>query len=195
MTRSHHTTWQQLLRSSLIATALTLLLASPPPPSHAATTPPPSPAQAQVSRTHKLPIPWPKGEEPRGAVAKKAEIPDKPWLPGHRGVDLVANPGDAIYASRGGVIAFSGMVAGTPVVSVQHASGLRTTYEPVVAEVRAGDSVRRGQRIGILADTTTLSETARKSPGLSWGARLPNGHYVDPMTLLGPVRVRLYWPK
>lgn len=70
---------------------------------------------------------------------------------GHRGVDLAAAPGAAVVAVAAGTVTFAGPVAGRPVVVVAHADGLRTTYEPVTAVVAAGDAVRGGQRIGVLA--------------------------------------------
>lgn len=94
-------------------------------------------------------------------------------------------------ASRGGVVAFSGSVAGTPVVSIDHSDGIRTTYEPVYSSVTRGQEVRRGEIIGILADSTELPESARQSEGLSWGARIGRRHYIDPLTLLGAIKVRL----
>lgn len=157
-------------------------------------TPPSSlsaPAVSGIFRTHRLPIPTIPGLAPESAVVNQADIPDMNWESGHRGVDLQARPGDAVLASRGGTVHFAGVVAGTPVVSIMHADGLRTTYEPVIASVKKGEKVRRGQQIGTLANAATLGEHARKGPGLSWGAKLGD-QYIDPMTLLGALRVRLY---
>ena len=70
-------------------------------------------------------------------VTRRAEIPEKNWLPGHRGVDLAARPGAPVRAAGGGTVAFVGVVADTPVVSIDHPpsethpEGLRTTYQPV----------------------------------------------------------------
>jgi len=105
----------------------------------------------------------------------------RPWLPGHRGVDLVAEPGAWVHAVGAGVVAFAGVVAGKPVVSIRHGT-LRTTYEPVVAEVRAGDRVRRGQPLGRLA---TAGSHCWAGPCLHWGL-LAGRQYLDPMRLLGP---------
>lgn len=142
----------------------------------------------QIVRSHRLPT------SKDATVLRAADIPDKAWKPGHRGVDLQATPGQVIVASRGGIVAFAGVVAGTPVVSISHSDGIRTTYEPVLARVKAGQQVRRGEPIGVLADATALPDYARASPGLSWGARIEGKErrYIDPMTLLGSVRVRLW---
>ncbi|KAB1503818.1 M23 family metallopeptidase [Corynebacterium sp. 320] len=131
-------------------------------------------APSPFSATHARPVP--------GAVMRPADIPEQNWIAGHRGVDLAARPGQAIHASRGGVVYFAGVVAGTPVVSVMHPDGLRTTYEPVRAGVAAGQRVRRGQTLGWLVDA---EHTTRASQGLSWGAKVGKDTYIDPLTLLG----------
>jgi murein DD-endopeptidase MepM/ murein hydrolase activator NlpD len=79
------------------------------------------------------------------------------------------------------------MVAGRPVVSIDHAGGLRTTYEPVDPSVGAGLRVGRGSPIG------TLMPGHGGCPVeacLHWGLRRGET-YLDPMSLLGPPRVRL----
>lgn len=153
-----------------------------------------NPARSPV-RTHQVPLPGVARGEVERLVLRGSDIPEEDWKPGHRGVDLRADPGQEIVASRGGVVAFAGVVAGTPIVSIQHSDGLRTTYEPVHAAVAVGQHVRRGAVIGHLADADALPETARRSPGLSWGAKWgSSSSYVDPLTLLGDARVRLVPP-
>ncbi len=50
------------------------------------------------------------------------------------------------------MVVFAGQIAGKPVISVQHPDlGLRSTYEPVVASVKRGDSVLAGELIGSVA--------------------------------------------
>ena len=184
-----------------VLTGITVL---PAPPAAGRATPHPSPGAASAGpargvpadvrghpgrRGHRRPVP--------GAVVRAVDIPDRPWEQGHRGVDLAAAPGDPVRASAAGTVVFAGSVAGTPVVSVDHGGGLRTTYEPVVADVRRGDVVTRGAVIGRLADAAALPSTARRGPGLSWGARIrdpasPDGRYIDPMSLLGRPTVRLW---
>lgn len=157
--------------------------------------PPPHPDSSSdapaISATHRLPIAHSSSSDPNDAVLLPAEIPDENWNRGHRGVDLKANPGDAVLASRGGTVYFAGVVAGTPTISVLHSDGLRTTYQPVTATVGKGQAVRRGEQIGTLADASALGPHAQKAPGLSWGARFGE-RYIDPMTLLGAPHVRLY---
>ena len=106
---------------------------------------------------------------------------------GHRGVDLAGTPGAPVLAAGAGTVLFAGMVAGRPVVSVLHANGLRTTYEPVDPSVAAGQAVARGSPIGTLLPGHAGCPVAAC---LHWGA-LRGATYLDPLLLLRPPRVRL----
>lgn len=107
---------------------------------------------------------------------------------GHRGVDLAAAPGMTVRAAGAGTVVFAGPLAGRGVISIQHASGLRTTYEPVAASVVAGAAVTPGQPIGALS---AGHPSCAPLDCLHWGARLGPQTYVDPMLLLGRFRIRL----
>lgn len=117
--------------------------------------------------------------------------PPQPWLAGHRGVDLAAEVGTVVRSAGPGTVAFAGMVAGRPVVSVQHPDGLRTTYEPVTPTVQAGDAVEQGTELGELTDAGSHCPTAC----LHWGVRTGADAYLDPLLLVGEeVVIRLYPP-
>ncbi len=107
---------------------------------------------------------------------------------GHRGVDLAAPVGARVRAAADGVVIYAGVLADRGVVSVEHAGGLRTTYEPVDALVSVGQVVSRGDLIGTLA---AGHATCAPASCLHLGARLPDRVYLDPMALFGPWRVRL----
>jgi murein DD-endopeptidase MepM/ murein hydrolase activator NlpD len=149
---------------------------------------PPTAALAVAPAPPAAPAPrfrWPLDGVPR--VVRPFAPPPKPWLPGHRGVDLAAPPGATVRAAGAGWVRFAGQLAGRGVISIEHAGGLRTTYEPVTATVRVGDRVTAGQPIGRLV---------AGHPGcpvvacLHWGLRRGDA-YLDPLTLLGLGRVRL----
>ncbi|SDY83912.1 Peptidase family M23 [Modestobacter sp. DSM 44400] len=128
---------------------------------------------------------WPLAGVP--VVVRPFDPPPAPYAAGHRGVDLRGVAGEPVLAAGAGVVAFAGMVAGRPVVSVDDAGGLRTTYEPVQPLVAAGQPVARGSPLGVLASG---------HPGcpveacLHWGLRR-GATYLDPLLLLRPPRVRL----
>lgn len=129
-----------------------------------------------------LPVP------PPALVLTPFRPPATRYGPGHRGVDLAAPAGTAIRAAADGTVGYAGSLAGRGVVSVQHADGLRTTYEPVQPTVRAGQWVTAGTVIGRLQPG---HPSCAPADCLHWGARLPDGSYLDPMSLLRPWRVRL----
>ncbi len=103
--------------------------------------------------------------------------PAQRWLAGHRGVDLTARPGQTVMAAGSGRVSFVGDIAGRGVVTVTHGD-LRTTYEPVVATVAPGQTISRGQSIGVIGSGGHCDVRC-----LHWG--LVNGDdYLDPMLLL-----------
>jgi murein DD-endopeptidase MepM/ murein hydrolase activator NlpD len=104
--------------------------------------------------------------------------PPKPWLAGNRGLDLAGRPGQAVHAANAGVVTFAGPVGGIGAVAITFGA-LRTTYEPVDPAVHRGETVRVGQVIGHLTGSA-----------LHWGL-LRGTDYLDPLALLGLLRVRL----
>jgi murein DD-endopeptidase MepM/ murein hydrolase activator NlpD len=120
-------------------------------------------------------------------VTRPFAPPPGPYAAGHRGVDLAGAPGSPVRAAGAGVVVFAGMVAGRPVVSIDHANGLRTTYEPVDPSVAAGKQVARGSPIGTLVGG---HPGCPRAACLHWGLRRGET-YLDPMVLLRVVHVRL----
>ena len=132
---------------------------------------------------------WPL--QPAPSVLRGFHPPEQRWLAGHRGVDLAATPGQVVHATGGGVVVFAGGVVDRGVVVVSHGV-LRTTYEPVNASVRRGDSISRGSVLG------TVQAASAHCPGatcLHWGL-LRGRDYLNPMILLnpGPVHLLPLWP-
>jgi murein DD-endopeptidase MepM/ murein hydrolase activator NlpD len=163
------------VRSAVLLALVAVLLTSSAP---AAAAPAAAPSGASL---------WsaPLGDPPR--VTRPFDPPDSPYGPGHRGVDLAGAPGGVVAAAGAGVVVFAGMVAGRPVVSVDHPGGLRTTYEPVDPAVGAGATVDRGTTLGVLAAGHVGCPVAAC---LHWGLRRGET-YLDPLALLRPPRIRL----
>lgn len=134
---------------------------------------------------------WPLDGSP--AVVRDFSPPPTRFAAGHRGVDLAGAEGEPVLAAGTGVVAFAGLLAGRGVVSVVHAGGRRTTYEPVLPVVQQGQQVRAGDRLGTLQAGHPGCPAAAC---LHWGLRLGNDHYLDPRSLLGGGQVRLlpWWP-
>ncbi len=132
---------------------------------------------------------WPL--RPRPAVVHRFDAPSPNWHAGHRGVDLAGVPGQPVYAAGGATVVFAGMSGGRPVVSLAHPGGLRTSYQPVRAAVRAGQRV---------SAETVIGELVGGHPGcgapacLHWGAMwgpAARADYVDPLGLLASTPIRL----
>ncbi|MDT5026005.1 MAG: hypothetical protein QOE61_2431 [Micromonosporaceae bacterium] len=128
---------------------------------------------------------WPLAGAP--TVTRRFAPPPSPWLSGHRGVDLAGNEGQPVLAAGGGVVAYAGLVAGRGVVSVDHAGGLRTTYEPVRAAALVNQPVAAGEVLGTLAGGHAGCPVAAC---LHWGLRRGET-YLDPLVLMHPPRLRL----
>ncbi|WP_433612007.1 M23 family metallopeptidase [Prescottella agglutinans] len=128
---------------------------------------------------------WPLRPRPR--VVRAFEKPAQNWLPGHRGVDLAAAPGQSVLAAGTGTVVFAGTIAGKPVVSVDHPGGLRTTYEPVEAAVTAGRQVDRGTILGTVVPGHPECAAAAC---LHWGLRRGRV-YLDPLPSVRATPIRL----
>lgn len=122
---------------------------------------------------------WPTGAP--GRVVNPFVAPPERWAAGHRGADLAMVTGDDVHVAGDGVVAFAGKVAGRGVVSVDHADGVRTTYEPVAAVVGRGERVRAAQVIGTLE---AHGHHCAPDACLHWGARRGADEYLDPLRLL-----------
>lgn len=137
-----------------------------------------------------IPVPvsefdWPLRPAPR--VSRPFQPPSRPYGPGHRGADLVGAEGRDVLAAGAGVVVYAAPLADRGVVSVDHAGGLRTTYEPVATRVRAGQVVARGEVIG----TLEAGHAGCPAPAcLHWGLRRDR-EYLDPLLLVRPAHVRL----
>lgn len=122
-----------------------------------------------------------------GPVVRDFEPPAEVWLAGHRGVDLSASVGDAVRAAGPGRVAFAGLINGRGVIVVTHGD-VRTTYEPVTAQVSVGASVLAGEVLGRL----DAGHPCGVGTCLHWGLKRgdvyldPRGAIDEPDLLLLP---------
>jgi murein DD-endopeptidase MepM/ murein hydrolase activator NlpD len=120
-----------------------------------------------------------------GPVVRRFDAPTPDWQPGHRGVDLLGQPGETVVAAAAGTITYAANLAGRGVLVISHGE-LRTTYEPVTASVSAGERVSAGQAVATL-------DSGHTCPGgtcLHWGLKRGD-EYLDPLSLLTDTSVRL----
>ena len=122
------------------------------------------------------------------AIVRGFDPPATDWGAGHRGVDLASGAGTHVLSPGDGVVTFAGRVAGRGIVVVRHATGLRSTLEPVTSSVATGDAVREGQSVGVLEQT---GSHCAPQGCLHWGVRRGD-KYIDPLDVLrgqGPIRL------
>lgn len=165
------------LKAALLAALLVVLMPIPMPVAAADA----SPVVTQASSADVSQPRWTWPLTPVPAVTRPFDLPH-PYAAGHRGIDLDAVAGAVVLAPEDGVVRFAGWVVDRPVLSLQHADGLISTYEPVVTTLTVGTVVARGEVIGTL-DSAVVHAPAG---GLHLGARMGDG-YLDPLALLGLV--------
>ena len=107
---------------------------------------------------------------------------------GHRGADLAAQPGTTVAAPAAGVVAFAGVVVDRPLLTIAHADGYVSTFEPLVSTLTAGTHVQAGDIIG-----TVASGGHAPAGSLHLGVRL-DGAYLNPLLLLGSVERAVLLP-
>lgn len=148
---------------------------------------------------------WPLSPQPE--LRKAFDPPERDWLPGHRGVDLAAASGQTVLSPAGGTVNFSGWLVDRYVLTIEH-GWLRSSFEPVFSELRAGEPVQQGQIIGTVqterpvrvepqpgreppaADETTNQSghcSAKGTDCLHWGVRRGKT-YLDPLVFIGDRR-------
>lgn len=130
---------------------------------------------------------WP--VKPKPAVTRTFQPPAQKWLSGHRGVDLAAAPGTEIRSPAAGTVSFSGVVVDRPVITVDHGNGLKSSFEPLDASVKRGESVTRGQVIGRVAGAGHCPP----DHCVHWGVRR-DGEYVNPLQFVQDMRPSVLLP-
>jgi hypothetical protein len=127
---------------------------------------------------------WPLSPAP--SVVNTFDLPEETWLAGHRGVDLLGETGQVVSAIGDGEVTFASNLAGRGVIVVTHGS-LRSTYEPVTSGVQVGQRVSAGEPIGSLQ-----APRSHCAPRVCLHLGVRRGEvYLDPLSLLGPLEVRL----
>ena len=126
---------------------------------------------------------WPV-KHPR--IVKAFNPPPKPWMAGHRGVDLAAPTGTLLFAPADGVISFAGKVAGKSVVTIRHGE-LTSTFEPAVTKFSVGVSVKQGQNFAHVEGGSDHC----KNTCVQWGLKRKNRTYANPVGMTARRRIVL----
>ncbi|TNB73817.1 M23 family metallopeptidase [Arthrobacter sp. BB-1] len=130
---------------------------------------------------------WPLAPRPR--VLRDFDPPPKPWLSGHRGVDLgTASDGAHVASPAAGTVSFVGVVVDRPVITIDHGNGLRSSFEPVESTLAAGSTVAAGQLIGSVIPGHCPAESC-----VHWGVRRGDD-YVNPLQFVMDLRPSILLP-
>ena len=129
---------RSLLLASLLASALIF------------TTSPPSAAAATDAQNWVSPV-------PAMEIINAFDPPDKPWLKGHRGIDVLAVKGERAAGADEGHHPLAGTVAGTATVSVLTASGHVLSFQPAATTLKKGEEFSAGERSSRSAPVTTAT--------------------------------------
>ncbi len=118
-------------------------------------------------------------------VIKNYQAPAHHYSAGHRGIDLPAELGTAVFAPADGVVRFAGTVVDREVFSLDHGTYI-STYEPLHTHLNPGETVRRGEMIGTVS-------AGPHCTCLHMGAK--NGeYYLSPLALLGAIAPAVLLP-
>ena len=130
---------------------------------------------------------WPLS--PRPAVLRGFDPPDRPWMSGHRGVDLEAkHDGVPVASPESGTVSFVGVVVDRPVITIDHGGGLRSSFEPVKSTLTAGTAVAKGETIGTLQPGHCGALAC-----VHWGVRKGDA-YVNPLGFVTDLRPSILLP-
>ncbi|PPL16524.1 hypothetical protein GY24_12555 [Microterricola pindariensis] len=154
---------------------------SAPPPAAPAGSGPVNPTARELARWD-----WPLGLP--HIVVRGFQAPATRYAAGHRGIDLEAAVGTAVFAPAAGSVSFAGVVVDRPVLAIRHDGELVSSYEALESDLAAGDTVAAGQRIGVIAAGGHCDGGC-----LHFGVRL-RGSYVSPMLLLGGMQRAVLLP-
>lgn len=134
---------------------------------------------AAGSGTHRMLWRWPLDGVRVVVAAYRA--PAHEYGAGHRGVDLATTTGAVVRAPAGGSVAFRGTVVDRPLLTIEHAGGMVSTFEPLESTLSPGDAVSAGDEIGRVAIGGHATPAT-----IHLGVRV-DGHYINPLLLFGEI--------
>lgn len=131
---------------------------------------------------------WPLTPVP--SVTRAFDLPARPWLPGHRGVDLAAAFGQEVRSPTSGVIEFSGWVVDRRVLTLATDDGHKVSFEPLTDAADVGRRVAAGDVIA-RRDPEQLHGPCGSC--LYWSVRDATG-YLNPLLFVGAASPSALWP-
>lgn len=130
---------------------------------------------ALLPTSHAPPNLWQPPVSNQLTVSSFYDLPNGKYQAGHRGIDLPSVPGAPVRAPTSGVVVFVGTVVDRPTISIRVAVDTVVSIEPVQSELREGETMSKGQHIGVVAEGGHCSETC-----VHLGVRVKD-EYVNPL--------------
>jgi murein DD-endopeptidase MepM/ murein hydrolase activator NlpD len=132
---------------------------------------------------------WPVA--PPWRIERSYVAPPTAYGVGHRGIDLAAALETPVLAPAPGIILFAGTVVDRGVISIDHGNGVTSSFEPVTAEVIAGQHVGTGESIGWVSGLHLAPSGSCVC--LHMGTRI-NGEYISPLAFLSTIERAVLLP-
>ncbi|WP_253719906.1 D-alanyl-D-alanine carboxypeptidase family protein [Brevibacterium renqingii] len=164
--------------ASLLTSALMLTIA---PPAPGATPPAGESSQTSQASTGSGARNW-TTPIPAMEIIGAFDLPDEPWLKGHRGIDVLAVEDEPLRAPTAGTIRFAGSVAGMDTLSILTESGHVLSFQPASTSMRKGEEFSAGERIGTVGAGGHCERSCLHIG--AWPAETDQ-RYVDPGKLFG----------
>jgi murein DD-endopeptidase MepM/ murein hydrolase activator NlpD len=123
--------------------------------------------------------------EPPIKLINQYRQPNSDYSAGHRGVDYLVTTGQRVFAPADGQVWFSGKVVNRSLVSLSHAGGYLSEFEPLCSELKRGEVVFKGQEIGkVCAAEASYVPHCASASCLHFSLR-SFGSYLSPLVLIG----------
>jgi len=132
---------------------------------------------------------WPVA--PPWRIERSYVAPPTAYGVGHRGIDLAVALETPVLAPAPGIILFAGTVVDRGVISINHGNGVTSSFEPVTAEVIAGQHVGTGESIGWVSGLHFAPSGSCVC--LHMGTRI-NGEYISPLAFLSTIERAVLLP-
>jgi murein DD-endopeptidase MepM/ murein hydrolase activator NlpD len=130
-------------------------------------------------------------------VMRVFSLPNGQYQPGHRGVDIRAEPGDLVFSPVSASVHFVGHIVDRDVLTLAIEPNLLLSFEPVTSSLIIGERVQVGQLIGEVSTsghcTPSCMHLGVRDVGrpVSGAPHHADGNYRNPLRYFAGMRPRL----
>lgn len=130
-------------------------------------------------------------------VIRVFSLPNGQYQPGHRGIDIRADPGDLVFSPASASVHFVGHIVDRDVLTLAIEPSLLVSFEPVRSSLTIGERVRVGQVIGEVSAAGHCTPSCMHIGVRDVGMPVPgapehaDGTYRNPLRYFAGMRPRL----